>query len=989
MQGGPYIVHWTYTDNSGNTASQNQSVYVKDTIPPAISRGADTTVIVTASIAKVFITLKPATASDYCTPTVTVLAARNDGLPLDSGYTVGVTEVKWRACDGGGNCAEAVQKVTVRLNRAPIVTAIADTTIPEKTALSLAIAASDSDGNALAISGVSPLPAGCAVIDSGNGKARLSWNTGCNDHGDYTIKVKAFDGIDSGFASIHVTVTDVNFPPVILDGNVDQHAVVMKNFSYNVHAQDCDGTPLTIRAVNLPTGASFTDNHDGTGSMLWTPAAGEAGYYMVIFEAKDDATAVRDTVIIIVDDENHFAPAITVSSFDTTVGVNLPLTLAVRATVEDGTVPLLRAVSLPGGARFTCDDGGNGVFSWTPNAVGTDSLVLLARHVSDSTRQTVRTVKITVDGRNVTGPDFLAHGDTAVDQNTELALTVEARDPDGAVPQLYLVSAPEGARFVDNGNGSGTFFWKPGCDVAGDFTLRAGATDHYLADSISVGVDVRVVNFPPVFAPVRDISAVPGEMVHILVSAADKCIGSIIPALSVSCGLTGYTFETRGDGTGLFGWKAGSDTGSYPIVFWATNGFATASDTVILSINKTGSVILTTQPKGARIYAMPSGCHAGTYLGCDSAVYSTRPGTYWFEVQASGFRSERIFCEIKPDSTARTAVALKPAIPLMLTEEATFTADTALSSVAAGTLTFVDVNADGLLDLSVISGQTIKTCYQFKSVSDSGFRSLSLDSSKLAAPIAGMVSHVFSDWDNYGAYSCIVGTAKGKILLLKPTKGIFTVAETLCTVTGSKPYPVVVDANRDGKKDLVVHSEGVGIFVFDNTGSDSVPRLGAAREVLSASGASVVDCKGAPLLMDLDQAGSCKWVLASGGMLKTYVTDSALSKITYESDLNCAGARLATDSARWALIGPPQGQPKIAVVKGAAIRLFSTHLLGDVNGDGVVDIRDMSRISKSWELTDEDSSWTPRYNLKLSGSGPEVINISDISRASKCWELKE
>jgi hypothetical protein len=42
-----------------------------------------------------------------------------------------------------------------------------------------------------------------------------------------------------------------------------------------------------------------------------------------------------------------------------------------------------------------------------------------------------------------------------------------------------------------------------------------------------------------------------------------------------------------------------------------------------------------------------------------------------------------------------------------------------------------------------------------------------------------------------------------------------------------------------------------------------------------------------------------------------------------------------------------------------------------------------------WEKTDRDPAWVPLYNLKMSGNGSEVIDIRDISKASKCWELKE
>jgi hypothetical protein len=64
-------------------------------------------------------------------------------------------------------------------------------------------------------------------------------------------------------------------------------------------------------------------------------------------------------------------------------------------------------------------------------------------------------------------------------------------------------------------------------------------------------------------------------------------------------------------------------------------------------------------------------------------------------------------------------------------------------------------------------------------------------------------------------------------------------------------------------------------------------------------------------------------------------------------------------------------------------------LCGDVNGDKIVDIRDIGRISKMWEMKDTDPAWEPQYNLKLSGGANEAIDISDIGKASRCWELQE
>ena len=66
------------------------------------------------------------------------------------------------------------------------------------------------------------------------------------------------------------------------------------------------------------------------------------------------------------------------------------------------------------------------------------------------------------------------------------------------------------------------------------------------------------------------------------------------------------------------------------------------------------------------------------------------------------------------------------------------------------------------------------------------------------------------------------------------------------------------------------------------------------------------------------------------------------------------------------------------------------HLLGDVTGDGTVNIADIARISKAWEITESDPAWNPALNLRLSkGDNEEVIDIKDISKAAKNWEMEE
>jgi hypothetical protein len=141
--------------------------------------------------------------------------------------------------------------------------------------------------------------------------------------------------------------------------------------------------------------------------------------------------------------------------------------------------------------------------------------------------------------------------------------------------------------------------------------------------------------------------------------------------------------------------------------------------------------------------------------------------------------------------------------------------------------------------------------------------------------------------------------------------------------------------------------------------------------------------------MDLDNDNKEELIILSGGVLKVFTIDSSFSKLTFKEDLNCVGKRISTDSLSMALIGSPRGTPKLAIRTNDKILIYSSHLLGDINGDSVVNIKDISGISKHLEYRENDIGYTPCQNLRLSDTGDEVIDIKDISRASKYWEMQE
>ncbi|UCC45685.1 MAG: FG-GAP repeat protein [Candidatus Zixiibacteriota bacterium] len=96
-------------------------------------------------------------------------------------------------------------------------------------------------------------------------------------------------------------------------------------------------------------------------------------------------------------------------------------------------------------------------------------------------------------------PDTVSHNqapalspisDTAFAFGSLLQFSVYAVDPDSDDVSLYAPLNPDGASFLDNGNGSGFFEWQTGPDDMGSHEVLFVASDGLLADSESVVITV-------------------------------------------------------------------------------------------------------------------------------------------------------------------------------------------------------------------------------------------------------------------------------------------------------------------------------------------------------------------------------------------------------------------------------------------------------------------------------------------------------------------
>ena len=97
-----------------------------------------------------------------------------------------------------------------------------------------------------------------------------------------------------------VTATFTDNPPPVVTPIGDKTVLVGQQVTFAVEATDSAGETLVLSAENLPFGATFEDNGDGTGVFTWRPGVVQTGEFTITFIATDGTGQGSTTVTIIV-----------------------------------------------------------------------------------------------------------------------------------------------------------------------------------------------------------------------------------------------------------------------------------------------------------------------------------------------------------------------------------------------------------------------------------------------------------------------------------------------------------------------------------------------------------------------------------------------------------------------------------------------------------------------------------------------------------------
>lgn len=116
----------------------------------------------------------------------------------------------------------------------------------------------------------------------------------------YYYKVRAVNAAGSGDSDAQLITTPNGNPKITTFATVVVKAG--QTFQRSVNATDPEGDPIDFNGLSLPPFATLVDNGNGTGYILFEPAATDVGSYSFTFEAVDDFSGraeYRNQVVVI------------------------------------------------------------------------------------------------------------------------------------------------------------------------------------------------------------------------------------------------------------------------------------------------------------------------------------------------------------------------------------------------------------------------------------------------------------------------------------------------------------------------------------------------------------------------------------------------------------------------------------------------------------------------------------------------------------------
>lgn len=464
-------------------------------------------------------------------------------------------------------------------NRPPVLSPIGAKTVSEGQPLAFTATATDPDGNALTYSGGN-LPTGATLSPAGV----FNWTPSFAQGGNYNVTITVTDNgspAQSDFEIVTITVGNINRPPVLGAIGASQTANEVQLKAIAITATDPDGDGLSFAGANLPTGATLTDNLNGTATFAWTPSLTQAGSYPNVTITVTDkgsppqSASAQFTITVI----NANQPPLLAPIGAKTTNVGQLLAFTATATDPDSSVLTFSAGNLPAGATFTPA----GAFSWTPSAGQNGNFSVTINVADNGSPPQIDSETFTITVGSINRPPVLNPiGAKTTNEGQSLTFTATGSDPDGNTLNFTSANLPAGASLAP----TGAFNWTPGFAQAGNYSVTINVSDGALSASETFTITVGNVNRPPVLSPSpignRTLNA--GQSIAIAITASDAD-GDTLTFTSANLP-TGATLTPNGTGAATFNWTPTSgQTGSFAnITITVSDGVLTDAEVFAITV---------------------------------------------------------------------------------------------------------------------------------------------------------------------------------------------------------------------------------------------------------------------------------------------------------------------------------------------------------------------------------------------------------------------
>lgn len=446
-------------------------------------------------------TLDPTSVTIVSPPTAGTAVPNPDGTIT---YTpqvgfVGVVTFTYVVADTEGTYSLPAT-VTITVIGIPPVAGNDTATTPEDTPVAIAVLANDTDSDGTIIPSTVTIQAaplhGTTSVNPVTGVVTYTPALNYNGPDSFTYTVEDNDGQESNVATVSITVTPVNDPPLANnDSAVTNRGVPV---DINVLANDTDPDsaidPTTVTIVTPPPGAAGTlAVNPVTGVVTYTPAVAYFGTFTFTYTVKDTSGATSNIATVSVRVNNP--PTAVNDSATTPEDVPIAITVLANDTDTDGTIdPTTVVIVTPPTKGSVTVNPTTGVVTFSPSANlnGADSFTYQVRD-NDGALSNVATVSLNI--LPVNDPPVAVDDPTTTDIGVPVAIDILANDTDvdGTInpTTVAIVTSPVKGVIVVNPV-TGVITYTPNLGAVGGDLIEYTVNDNSGATSNVARVPIRI-----------------------------------------------------------------------------------------------------------------------------------------------------------------------------------------------------------------------------------------------------------------------------------------------------------------------------------------------------------------------------------------------------------------------------------------------------------------------------------------------------------------